>query len=190
MFPDDGTGLEHEVYLWNLLTPTRDCVTAPVGQVAASLVSHLQEAGFDQAPVTEPKFGHNQIIGLVETGHLLELLQDGSLLQRGDPAVRFPCITVETTLDQLLASFATERALLVMHIEQDEDGVTGDVVGLLTISDLNRHPFRAVLYSLLASLEAALARVVEQQFADLSRPGSGGEAGAWNQAASLASWRR
>jgi hypothetical protein len=34
MYPGDGTGLDQEVYLWNLLTPTRDCVTVPVGQVA------------------------------------------------------------------------------------------------------------------------------------------------------------
>src|SRR5262249_18463014 len=41
-----------------------------------------------------------------------------------------------------------------------------EYIGLITISDLNRHAFRSVIYTVMADLEAALARLVEHEFAD------------------------
>jgi hypothetical protein len=70
-------------------------------------------------------------------------------------------LPVDVSLIELLRVLSSRRACLVADGEK--------VSGLLTISDLNRHAFRVALYTVLAALEVALARLIERKWPEPDR---------------------
>jgi hypothetical protein len=70
-------------------------------------------------------------------------------------------------LDELLEKMRDLRAILLFRkLNVTSHELIEKPLGLLTFSDLNRHPVRAILYSLLASLESSLAYFVEEWTTD------------------------
>ncbi|MFO0963719.1 MAG: hypothetical protein U0625_12575 [Phycisphaerales bacterium] len=68
-------------------------------------------------------------------------------------------LDVDVAIDRLLEVIAAQRGAIVLA----EDGGSP---GFVTLSDLNRHLFRAALYPLVAELESGLASLVESVFQD------------------------
>jgi hypothetical protein len=126
--------------------------------VDAATVSVLEDKGYDHAPVTTAA---DVAIGIIATSTARRLLESSIPLEASSPAINPSAVPLHPSLDALLGALSTTEAVLVTP----EPG--GHVVlGLLTLSDLNRHLFRANLYQSLARLEARLARAVEQHFRD------------------------
>ncbi len=141
-------------------TPIDNCVYVQLGEVEASLIEVLVNSQLDQAIVKDENAA---IIGIVETEHLRYLLENQMILSESDEHISRPTINATLLLMEILTTLANSRAALV--VKDDGNGNTIEL-GLITISDLNRHPFRAMLYSLLVKLETELALLIKQTFAN------------------------
>lgn len=139
-----------------LHTPITSCVGTPIGAIQKDILEQLEAAGYDQAPVLDDA----RVVGLVDTTRLRELFTQGRPLTRDDEALYRPVIDRETTVEKILDVLATSRAALVVPSGLESP------VGLVTISDLNRHAFRRAVYGVLAELEDRLARLIEARFSD------------------------
>jgi hypothetical protein len=147
-----------------LYTSLDQCLCVELGQVRSADVELLTQRRFDQAPVVtrydaDDRAGFPE--GLVTTEHLKSLLESGAPLQQDDPAIAAPTLPLEPTLGVLLDTLADSRAALVVEDEHQGTAMFRLFRGLITISDLNRQSFRGLLYTLLADLEAGLARFLE-----------------------------
>ena len=155
--------------LSDLCTPLADCISVKPGIPDQEIVSLLEDHGYDQAPVCDRE--QQVVYGLVNTSTLRDLMQAGKTLERNKIGAQaeqlFFHIGAFTKIEQLFSKLAQKQAVLVIR-ESDatEYGLWQSCLGLLTISDLNRHQLRASLYLILSTLESALARLVERSFSD------------------------
>jgi CBS domain-containing protein len=143
--------------LTELHTPIGLCVVTPSGPIQRDVLEKLEVAGYDQAPVINDS---RRVVGLVNTTRLQELLALGRPLTPNDEALYRAVVDRETTVEKLLDVLAASRAALVVQADSESP------VGLVTISDLNRHTFRRVVYGVIAELEDRVARLIEARFSD------------------------
>ncbi len=156
------TGWEFPVDLSRVATPIEQCIMVPRGPVDPEVVAVLKRNGFDQAPVGS----QHLVLGIVETARLCELVAEGRPLELPDPAVTFPKLEVVSPLHEVLGRLGEHRAAIVVFDTGERDADPYEYIGLVTISDLDRHAFRSVIYSLLAELETVLAHFVDREFTD------------------------
>jgi hypothetical protein len=131
------------------------CVSVPLGRVSPDSVSQLEESGYDQAPVSGVR-------GIVTTEHLQKLVRNDRPLEASDPEIRKSCVQASESLSNLLSAMCSESSVLVIVDGSNE----GNIVGLLTTSDLNKHILRSALYSLLSGVETRLAQFIETNCSD------------------------
>jgi len=141
--------------LRSIATPLAECLCFALGPVDPQVIASLEEGRYDQAPVVDQA---GIPIGILPVGAAKGLLSQSSPLRSTDPEILHGCIETNASLNQLLGALEEADAVLL----RDTDDA--DYHGLLTLSDLNRHGFRSVLYGVLAELEAVLARMVEISF--------------------------
>ena len=153
----------------DLCIPLDRCVCVQPGLIEEAVLSKLQEHDYDEAPVYDPIT--HRLWGLVATNYLAELRDHGLELNGDDPKVsgegNFFHIGHFTPIYPLLHRLQTYRAVIVVRAK--EDAVYGDVefiIGLFSISDLNRQAVRALIYRLFAEVEAGLAVLLERNVAD------------------------
>ncbi len=152
-----------------LYIPFEYCLTIKPGIIDKEKLHELQENEYDEAPVYDQD--SERVWGLVNTEYLKELFEKNKPLLTHDPNIKLDeCryyIDVHVALDELLEKMAHMRGILLFpksHLSKHETEVRP--VGLMTISDLNRHPLRLTLYSLLAKIESDLATFVQQYSSD------------------------
>jgi hypothetical protein len=168
MFADQlGTLTDRE--LETLCTPLKDCLSVKTGPVDPSVVSELELRRFDQAPVYHLE--KEYLLGLVQTERLRRLHDAGEPLSDKETEVCNEAhqfhIGCFVTLEQILEKMGQQRAVFVISgSSATEYGYVEWNYGLLTVSDLNRHPFRAALYTLFAELESGMAVLVESACTD------------------------
>ena len=153
-----------EVDVRSICTPLDACVSVEPGPVNPTVLAQLEGPPFDHAPVVEA--GTDRPIGLVPTRYLRQLLDAGKPVVSDDPLIRDPVHTVvrrETVTAEHVLSWLVERPA-VLVVEELPRTRQASWVGLLTISDLNSHPLRGPLYTLLACLELWLARLVRLHY--------------------------
>jgi hypothetical protein len=143
------------ISLLPILVPWVKAIAVQPGPVCPTTLDRLAAAGFGQAPMLEG----DRPLGIVTTRHLRELHAAGRPLDAGVPTLIRTRLPVEADLLAVLGALAEEPAAIV----ESHDGSTP---GFVTLSDLNRHHFRAAIYPLLAELEAGLASLVEARFKD------------------------
>jgi hypothetical protein len=148
--------------LRDLLIPWDKCHGVKLGLVDHKAAQVMEERDYEFAPVFQPVQSGTAVIGLIPRPRLKHLVDTGSELRPDDPAICHPEIYNRPGLDALLKALASIPAALV--VEQAGDDVAP--LGLLTRSDLNKHPFRSIIYSFLANLEMKLALLVEESFDD------------------------
>ena len=154
--------------LRRMCTPLRTAVSVTLGPVDPTTLALLEERGFDQAPV---KDSTGRVVGLVKTHHLRALAERAEHLPAKDLMLHedgwWLQIRSSVTIDALLERMTRRRAVILV---EDNESTPFDnaesVLGLLTISDLNRHMMRSALYSLMAHVEAELAALVETTIPD------------------------
>jgi hypothetical protein len=144
-------------------------VSVVPGPVDMSLLSKLEESGFDQSPVYDSST--HSYWGLVETSYLRSLFESGKSLRSDDAFIRNENrefhVGSFVTIFGLLERMTTQRAVIVIQdSDNTEYGHSQTIWGLFTISDLNRHAVRSAIYHLLADVEAGLAKWLEVNVAD------------------------
>lgn len=150
-----------------ILVPWSDCLGAVLGPVLADLVDEMKRRDFDYAPVfhsSDPRAG---VLGLISRRRLEELICEGRELTRDDPGIHrdqyYDGVWVHSSLDALLRKMA-KRPVWIVEYEGDagEYGTLYVTYGIVTRSDLNKHPVRILVYEVLAKLETALADLVRR----------------------------
>jgi hypothetical protein len=145
------------------------CLNVQPGAILAATLSDLDRKSYEQAPVYDP--ATKTLWGLADTDYLKALHTAGTPLGENDPHVRDEekILRVGTSgnIYQLLDRLRKQRAIIVIQeSDSTEYGLAEFILGLFTISDLNRHAIRAILYRLLSDAEARLAYLIEKEFDD------------------------
>ena len=156
---------EEQLDMRDLSIRLDDCVCVVPGPVDADIVNALDENRFDQAAVFDRET--RRLWGLVATKHLRALLDGQVELAADDPKImreeiefRVGCFV---SIYELIERITQHRAVIVIgESDATEYGHAEFLHGLFTISDLNRHAVRGILYVLLSQIEAGLAVLVER----------------------------
>ena len=159
--------LEECVRLEEVCVPLSDCFCVVPGPVSDDDLSVLTQQSFDQAPVYDET--SKIYYGLVTTSYLQQLRRNGLPLKGDDPAIREVEFRVGmyTTIFNVIDRLRTFPALIVIQeSDASEYGHAEWLLGLLTISDLNKHAIRSTLYRLISETEAELAKLVQENFSD------------------------
>lgn len=130
-----------------LVTPLEECVSVKLGPVDAESIETLKRRDFDYATVPD-------VPGVISVSYLEQLLGANSPLVREDAAINRKLLPSTADLEQILDAVAADPAILAV----DE----GRLAGLLTLSDLNKHSLRSLLYASLANLEVELADMIRR----------------------------
>lgn len=151
--------------LKDLCVPIEDCVCVELGLVSKDKLDILIKHNYDQAPVRDSEKG-SFICGLVETRYLKKLWKAGHILKKDDPHVnkqenKFYIGAMTSIFSVLERLRKTPSVLVIQHGDAGEYGYMEFVLGLLTVSDLNKHPVRLLVYSFLSELEALLAQFLQ-----------------------------
>ena len=135
-----------------------------VGRIDPNIVAIAETKRFDQLPVLDPS---GTLLGLIGLENVRDRLEGNLALTSSDPELHLSEIEENPPLLSLLAQLSSHRALVLRSNHHNSEAVTNDDwFALITISDLNRHVFRAYLYPILAKLEASLAELIDRRFAD------------------------
>ena len=133
-----------------------DCVKVKYGPIDVASLADLEGNEYDEAPVIDEE---NVVVGVVSTDNLRSKLERNLPLLPGDSSIRFEKVLVDVRPDDFLSKLEAHRSVFVARGD-------GEVVGLFTISDLNRHEIRSQIYPRLADLESKLASAIEDEFPD------------------------
>lgn len=139
----------HQIDLRTIATPLERAVFLPMGFLQAELIEELRSADFDQAPIRDVRGEWVGVLGRTEAAQLVE---SHTPLDSSAPIER-KVLPTECSIEELLDTLAKSRGVLV-----DDAGRPG---WLVTVSDLNRHRLRTVLYGTVAELEALSARLID-----------------------------
>lgn len=153
----------------NLCIPINKCVCIKPGDIKIDILNLLENNDFDFAPVLDSN--ENYVIGLAERIYLKKLLNENKTLSNKDPNIsdekHFIELGSNITIDYLLEKFLDiDAAIIYSEMDGEKYGSILSVKGLLTISDLNRHPIRSTLYGLISVLESGLAKLIKNYFSD------------------------
>ncbi|MGY0619204.1 hypothetical protein [Lysobacter sp. A378] len=142
--------------LSKLLVPIIECLQIPLGAISREIIEDAESKGYDDLPV----IGEDGLVmGFIPVARARQISDGKTLLSSDDREMKFSWCPIKDALDDFLARLSDHRIIGI----QGDGGV---IVGIVTISDLNRHSFRALLYPLLAELEELLARVIDAEFHD------------------------
>ena len=144
--------------LTRLAVPLDRCVVAPLGSITQELLDMLEKGDFDQAPVVKDGIP----IGVISRQHLRELHEKHIALTGQDPEINRVHLEPVTEFDKVLDVLAEHQAAIVRGTVNERV----EYVGLVTRSDLNKHPVRVMAYEILARFEMALAQLVAETFSD------------------------
>ncbi len=154
----------YPVDLWRISTLREDCTTLTVGSVDEIKVAYAETQRFDQLPVLDQT---GRLCGLIDIRDARALLDNKQPLLHSDPSLNRCEIDENPPLVSLLAELSCHRAVVFRDKRRQSAMVRrDDWFALVTVSNLNRHPFRAHLYPILTELEALLAELIERHFED------------------------
>lgn len=145
-----------ELDISEVYVPVGQCLTMAVGKPPETVIRKACEHGFDDLPVVDED-GH--VLGFIAVSYATHLLENQELISLGDPQLKASFVPSVCALDALLERLSAHRIVGVVD-------TSGADLGIVTISDLNRHSFRAILYPLFARLEEQLSRLVQDHFDD------------------------
>lgn len=151
-----------------MYTPIEECVSVQLGPVSTQVLAKLCGHGYDDAPVAQD----GRVLGAVSMVELQGLLDQGQDLGMANLRLtdRAQWLTssskTRVPIFQLLTVLLGDRCTFVCDAPRTVLDPSGPVRGFLTISDLNRHVFRAALYGAFAALEAQLAAFIEASCRD------------------------
>lgn len=156
-----------EINLREICIPTQECLTIKPGSISEKILDEMDQKNYDYIPVIDNKC----IYGLAKKSYLKEIYTKKGVLSAKDTKICNESIFLEIKypfilLPSLLEKMSQEEAILSVQTGEVEGYYISNFLGLITLSDLNRHEIRFVLYRLIISLEARLAQFVNSYFSD------------------------
>lgn len=151
-------------YLVNIerfATPKDRLLTFRVGAIDAAVLAEAKRLRFDDAPVINDQ---DQFVGIISVAHVERLIEAEGEIHTDDPAITKHTLKNREPLLKFLDEIATHRAAVIRDTDDKHDS---DWLAMVTVSDLNRHAFRAYIYPLLAELESNLADLIDASFPNL-----------------------
>lgn len=145
----------YRVDLRPICVPLEHCNCARYGLVNTLILDQLKQNDYEQAPILDSDIN---AVGIADTKALENLHSQNLPLTEASPVIDNTMLESETTLDALLETLSSKRAVLIVDAHRP--------IGLLTISDLNKHHIRSVIYPLLAKLEIELAALISETCTD------------------------
>ncbi len=142
------------VDLGALSTALDDCVSLSLGAIDEGVLQTLRDEDFDQAPVRDDS---GRYIGVIARSAAESLVEERRDLAITDVRIFRSVLPMVAPLYDVLGALSESLGALVGHDKPE---------GLVTVSDLNRHEFRAVIYTVLADLEVVLAQLIDVSFGD------------------------
>jgi hypothetical protein len=125
-------------------------------------LNKAEASRFDQLPVIDVD---DAFCGLIATTEARKLYDAGRELERSDPAIHLHQINAQLLLTDLLTTLADNRAVVIQE-HGNGSNHRAHWFAIVTISDLNRHHFRAELYPVITEFEAAAAELIDRWFVD------------------------
>jgi hypothetical protein len=150
-----STAAHQRINLRSLYVPSARCISVRYGEVESCILNELMAKGYDQAPVVDDG---GEIVGIVATIELEHLQASNAHLVETSTEINKKTIATETTLNDLLDALSESRSVLVNNNSKS--------IGIVTISDLNKHPLRSAIYPLFATLETELATLIAESCTD------------------------
>lgn len=150
------------VNLERISTPRDQLLMFRAGSVNDDAIKRAKQLRFDHAPAIDES---GKLLGVVSVARVEELSDAGRALEPTDPTLHLHELKDRMLILPFLAEIAEYRAVVIRDTDDEHDP---DWFALVTISDLNRHPFRSHLYPMIAEFEAALAQLVDASFPDPS----------------------
>ncbi|TWT16843.1 hypothetical protein [Luteimonas wenzhouensis] len=141
--------------LAEVLVPIEQCLTVAAGPVSDECLREAEAHGFDDLPLVEA----GRVRGFLPLTRLRELAIAKEAVCHRDSYLKCSFVDRVAPVDVILEKLGSDRIVGVV-------GVDGAVEGIVTISDMNRHSFRAIIYPMLALLEERIARLIDEQFDD------------------------
>jgi hypothetical protein len=149
--------------LAEMLIPWEKCFKVHVGAIDLRAIKLMDEKKYDFAPVFDHQRTRPGVLGLISAQRLKEIGRTTGALPAGDPDIIFPEIQSKISMSAALDLMVSRTAYIVIHGGPSRGH---EANGLFTRADLNKHPFRAAVYSLIAHLETELAKLVRNSFSD------------------------
>ena len=146
--------LKTQISLDEIYVPIDDCMKVRLGLVKPEDIDELTRRHFDQAPVVDKR---GQVLGTITVVELKRLLESNEPLSADNHAIDKHRLSVQPSLGDLLKALTKRQATIITSL-------SGEAVGLLTISDLNNPSFRAFLYPWLIRLEIGLSKMIARKY--------------------------
>ena len=140
--------------------PIRKCLTCAPGQVESGFVEKLKLSGFSQAPLIRPDSG--MALGLVSARVIEERCRSGMPLIERDVTDSPIQVQRVPRLEELFGLLEGKTAVLCVF--QGPRPKHHGLPGLITFSDLNRHPVRNALFAGLSALEQDLSESIRRRY--------------------------
>lgn len=156
------TAKERSFDLTQIATHRDSCLMIRTGTIESTVLDDAETLRFDVLPVID-EFA--RLCGVVPVTYARQLCTVGRPLELLDPHLELPEIGSQIPVLALLQEFERVRAVIIRKGQNEHDAEV-DWFAMVTISDLNRHPFRSQLYPILAELESALAELIDRWFDD------------------------
>lgn len=155
--------LAADAYLLNLeriATPKERLLLFKAGPIESEVLATARKWRFDDAPVVDDE---GRLIGVIPVAHVEHLQKARKVIDSNDPKIFTHTINDREPLLEFLDQIAAHRAVVILDTDEQHDP---EWFALVTISDLNRHGFRAYLYPIFARLESDLAKLIDLTYED------------------------
>src|SRR5262245_6443429 len=149
------------VDLRELLIPWEKCFSMKLGPIDDESIEVMKSSRYDFAPVLYRQ-SPEVVLGLISRERLEKLHSHNLPLAADDEGITRPEVQNRIRMDALLEVVQEKQANIVV----DEMAEGKKALGLFTVADLNRHPFRAEIYFSLAHLESELAKLIRRSYDD------------------------
>jgi predicted transcriptional regulator len=150
---------ELSVNLEEIMIPIRDCMSVEIGPIKKGIITKLENSNFGQAPVLVK----NGVLGLISLEKLKNLFESNEPLLEKDSAIQLNEIFPRSSLLSLIDFLKEYSAGLVCdEFDGQEYGTHYAVLGLITVSDLDKHYIRTKIFILLSRLEIMLEKFIKR----------------------------
>jgi len=156
-----------EIDLAGIYVPLQECLTIKPGSIPVEILDEMDRRNYDYIPVVDNKC----VYGLAKKSYLREICTNKGILSDKDSKIENKSIFWEIkypyiSLPSLLKKMSQEEAILVVQADEIESYPVNNFLGLITLSDLNRHEIRFAFYRLIITLEERLSLFVTRYFVD------------------------
>ena len=140
-----------------IATERRRLVTCRLNESLSAVVPQSKEKQYDYLPVIDDE--GSKIVGLLNTGKLVQNSScKGLVREYSHPLSEGNLIGADASILDFIKDADSNPCRLIVS--------ESEIIGLVTLSDLQRLPVRVALFALVTGLERTMAGAISKQYAD------------------------